>query len=152
MSIRPATPDDVDAVVSLEQQLFGTDAWSRPSVVEELTGPRRRAVVGCAPDGSVIGYAVTVRSDDVLDLQRIAVAPASRRTGVARALLADVRRVGREDGAHRMLLEVSAANEAAVSFYAAEGLVPVDRRPRYYRDGTDALVLGGPLDAREVAP
>ena len=34
------------------------------------------------------------------------------------------------------------ANQAAVAFYAACGLVQIGRRPRYYRDGTDALVMG----------
>lgn len=145
MNIRPATADDVDAVTSLEQELFGADAWSRSSVVEELTGPRRHAVVAGAGDGSVLGYAVTLRSDDVLDLQRIAVAPAHRRAGVAHELLRDVRRAGLAQGAQRILLEVRSANEAALAFYAAEGFEQIDRRPRYYRDGADALVLRGAL-------
>ena len=41
----------------------------------------------------------------------------------------------------QMLLEVSAANPDALAFYAATGFVEIDRRPRYYRDGSDALVL-----------
>ena len=40
-----------------------------------------------------------------------------------------------------MLLEVAAGNEAALAFYAAEGFTEIDRRRRYYRDGTDAVVL-----------
>ena len=40
-----------------------------------------------------------------------------------------------------MLLEVSEGNEAAVAFYAAHGFTRIDVRPRYYRDGSDALVL-----------
>jgi ribosomal protein S18 acetylase RimI-like enzyme len=44
-----------------------------------------------------------------------------------------------------MLLEVSAANTGALAFYAASGFVEIDRRPRYYRDGTDAVVLRAAL-------
>ena len=40
-----------------------------------------------------------------------------------------------------MLLEVSAANGSAIAFYTAEGFAEIDRRRRYYRDGSDALVL-----------
>jgi ribosomal-protein-alanine N-acetyltransferase len=40
-----------------------------------------------------------------------------------------------------MLLEVSERNEAAVAFYTAHGFSRIDVRPRYYRDGSDALVL-----------
>ena len=146
MTIRPATADDVAAVVALEQELFGVDAWSAESVRDELTGERRHAVVA-SEHGGVVGYAVTMRSDDVVDLQRVAVAPAHRRSGIARQLLDAVRRTGRAEGAHRMLLEVSADNTAALAFYAAEGFAEIDRRPRYYRDGSDALVLRAALGA-----
>ena len=141
--VRPASAGDVDALAALEQEVFGVDAWSTDSVREELTGERRHAVV--AEEDGLVGYAVTLRTDDVVDLQRIAVAPARRRTGIARDLLVTVRRAGRSAGAHRMLLEVSAGNVAALAFYAAEGFVEIDRRPRYYRDGSDALVLRAPL-------
>ena len=144
MTIRPATPDDVATVSELEEQLFRADAWSAASVREELTGQRRRAVVA-VDDTGVVGYAVTLLTDDVVDLQRIAVVPSQRRTGVAARLLDEVRGAGRTDGAHRMLLEVSAANTGALAFYATQGFVQIDQRPRYYRDGSDALVLRATL-------
>jgi ribosomal-protein-alanine N-acetyltransferase len=139
--LRSATAGDVDAVHALEVRLFGVDAWSPRSVHEELTGPRRVAVVACDPD--VVGYAVTMTSADVVDLQRIAVDPGHRRAGVAHRLLARVTEQARAD---RMLLEVSAANVGALGFYAAEGFGEIDRRRRYYRDGTDAVVLQRVLD------
>jgi len=141
--LRPATPDDVPAVTALERELFGVDAWSEPSVTGELTGERRRALV--ADEGGVVGYAVTLLAGDVVDLQRIGVAPAVRRTGVAGRLLAALQDSARDAGADRMLLEVSAANRGALAFYAAAGFVEIDRRSRYYRDGTDAVVLRATL-------
>ena len=145
MRIRDALDSDVETVAAIEQELFGADAWSPESVREELTGDRRRAVLAVDGRGSVVGYAVTMRTDEVLDLQRIAVLPDHRRSGVARSLLESLRRAGREAGAHRMLLEVGADNDKALAFYAAEGFVQIDRRPRYYRDGSDALVLRAAL-------
>ena len=125
------------AVAALEQEVFGVDAWSAAAVAEELTGPRRRAVVA-EEDGQVVGYAVTLAGDGMLDLQRIAVRPEHRRAGVASRLLEAVLQGTTAD---RMLLEVSSANHAALAFYGAHGFVQIDRRPRYYRDGSDALVL-----------
>jgi [ribosomal protein S18]-alanine N-acetyltransferase len=146
--LRSATAGDVDAVHALEVRLFGADAWSPRSVHEELTGPRRVAVVACDPD--VVGYAVTMTSADVVDLQRIAVDPGHRRAGVAHRLLARVTEQARAD---RMLLEVSAAKVGALGFYAAEGFGEIDRRRRYYRDGTDAVVLQRVLDRQgRMAP
>jgi ribosomal-protein-alanine N-acetyltransferase len=40
-----------------------------------------------------------------------------------------------------MFLEVAADNAAALEFYAQAGFVEVGRRPRYYANGADALVL-----------
>jgi ribosomal protein S18 acetylase RimI-like enzyme len=45
-----------------------------------------------------------------------------------------------------MLLEVSAGNEPAIALYEQAGFAEIDRRRRYYRDGSDALVLARELD------
>ena len=147
MNVRRATVDDVGAVTVLEEELFAGDDWSLESVTEEVTGPHRHAYVACDDDGDVNGYVVAMQVDDVIDLHRIAVVPAARRTGVARALLTAVQQAGRDHGATRMLLEVSDGNEAALRFYEDAGFVEIDRRAGYYRDGTDALVLQASLGA-----
>lgn len=135
MTLRPARPADIADLHRLERLVFGDDAWSEQSVRSELAGAGSVAWVAEA-DGVVVGYAMA-RSGDVVDLMRIAVHPAHRRRGVARELLAGVL----VDPVARVLLEVGATNEAALALYAATGFVEIDRRPRYYRDGTDAVVL-----------
>jgi ribosomal-protein-alanine N-acetyltransferase len=129
---------------ALEVDLFGPDAWSEGSLRDELAGPGRRAVV-LDSGAEVLGYAVTMRAGDVVDLLRIAVRRDHQRQGLAALLLADGLAAARTDGAERMLLEVSAGNTAAVHFYAAQGFSRIDVRRRYYRDGSDALVLARPL-------
>jgi ribosomal protein S18 acetylase RimI-like enzyme len=136
VAVRPATTDDVGEVTALEDELFGPDAWSEASVREELTGSGRRSAVATA-DGVVVGYAVTARAGDLVDLHRIAVQPGLRRRGVARQLLAAL-----AEG--ETLLEVSARNDGALAFYAAEGFTEITRRRRYYRDGSDAVVMRRP--------
>lgn len=147
--LRPADPGDVEAIAALEQEAFGADAWARRAVAEELTGPHRHVVVGSARGRDVVGYAVGLCSWEILDLQRIAVAPAYRRIGLARRLLAEVQRLGSRAGAVRMLLEVSADNSPALALYTSAGFRQIDRRERYYRDGSDALVLEAGLDPEE---
>ncbi len=148
--IRPATADDVAAVAALDAALFGADAWSPAAVAAELTGPRRRAVVA-VQGRQVVGYAVTALAGDTVDLDRIAVVPRLRRTGLATAMLARLTSQAVEDGAERMLLEVAAGNVAAAGFYAAAGFADLGRRRRYYRDGSDALVLRRRLRASQEA-
>jgi ribosomal-protein-alanine N-acetyltransferase len=90
------------------------------------------------------GYAA-VSVVDVAELQRIAVAAPHRRTGVATALLARVEDEARARQVDRLLLEVREDNHGACAFYAARGFTELDRRPRYYADGTTAVVLAKEL-------
>ena len=133
--IRPATLADLPALTALEQELFGVDAWNEPLLRQEIEGPGRRFLV--AEDLS--GYAVTMTAGDIVDLLRIAVRPASRRSGIASRLLDEA--LVDTDGASRMLLEVSVRNAEALGFYVARQFSVIDVRPHYYRDGSEALVM-----------
>lgn len=147
MIVRDGTDDDADALLALESLLFEADAWSLPMVVSELAADDRVVLVA-VDEGELVGYAVTLCGVDVADLHRIGVHPRSQRTGVAGALLdASLARAG-ERGAARMLLEVSARNDPAIALYERAGFAEIDRRRRYYRDGSDALVLARELDGR----
>jgi len=131
VKIRPATAADLDAVATLDEALFGDDAWSHASVAAEVSAGR----VLVADDDGVAGYVVTLHAGDVVDLMRIAVRSDRRRQGLAHALLAAA------STGHRMLLEVSERNAGAVAFYTAEGFTEIARRQRYYRDGSAAVVM-----------
>jgi [ribosomal protein S18]-alanine N-acetyltransferase len=137
--IRAAGVADVPDLVALEELLFPDDMWTVDQVTEELTAPHRQGWVWV--DESLVGYAITMTVGDIADLQRIGVHPARQRSGVAKALLLEAMGAAKAARADRMLLEVSAANTAAVGFYAAAGFTEIDRRLRYYKDGSDAIVM-----------
>lgn len=143
-TVRAATADDLDAVVVLEVDNLGDDAWSVGLLEEGLAGrvPTVHYLVA-EVDGAVAGHAVVSLAGDIAELQRIAVTPGARRTGVASALLDASLALSQE--ADRMLLEVRADNAGALGFYAARGFVEVDRRPKYYKDGSTAVVMRLPL-------
>ena len=146
--IRAADTADVEAVVALEEATQGDDAWSEGLVRDGIEGglPTISYLVA-ETDGSVIGYAVASYAGDIAELQRIGVAEEARRGGVAGELLAAIVAHAPSTGADRMLLEVRADNRRAIAFYAAHDFVEIDRRERYYRDGTDAVVMRLPLIA-----
>jgi ribosomal-protein-alanine N-acetyltransferase len=150
MILRPATRDDVAALAALETVVLGGEAWSQAGVRDEVEGPGRRVVLAVAGDGTgaevLVGYAATMTVGDVVDLQRIAVRSSYRRRGVARALLGEAFGEAAARGAARMLLEVSARNASAAGLYAASGFVEIHRRRRYYRDGSDAVVMSRTLE------
>lgn len=155
--VRACELDDAATLAGLallEQSLFGAEAWSAQALGELTATPGRRLLVieseteDEADDrGAVLGYALIGVQGDFAELLRIGVAPDAQRGGLATMLLAEALGHARGDGAERMLLEVSDANTVAQAFYARNRFVEIDRRPTYYRDGSDALVL-----QRDVAP
>ena len=142
--IRLARVDDADALVALERDAFGSDAWSHRQVEAELAALSRHVFVA-EPDGEIIGYAAISVAGDVADLTRIVVADAHRRTGVASELLVALHEAAQGAGAERILLEVAESNLAARALYRAHAYVEISRRRDYYADGGDALVLARAL-------
>lgn len=144
--IRLATPVDADAIAILEAECQGDDAWSAALVRDGVNGGLPTIQYLVADEGGTIsGYAVASYAGDIAELQRIGVATDARRRGIASALLDEIVAHAPSTGADRMLLEVRADNRGALSFYAARDFVEIDRRPRYYRDGVDAVVMRLPL-------
>ena len=140
--IRPATTDDVDAIAGLEWENLGRDAWSRALVEEGVAGELPTIHYLVAEDGDdVVGHAVVSVVADTSELQRIAVDATHRRAGLATSLLEEVVGLARDEGADRLLLEVREDNAGAIAFYVDRGFVEIDRRPRYYRDGSTAVVM-----------
>ena len=139
--IRDATAADAEAIHRLEAECLGPDAWSRALVEAGVCGdvPTVHYLV-VEDDGEVAAYAAASIVADIAELQRIAVLPAARRRGHATALMEAVADRAAEQ-ADRLLLEVREANSEALAFYATSGFVEIDRRPRYYRDGTTAVVM-----------
>lgn len=159
VAVRGARCADVPAIAALEADAFPLDPWSEnligqavddalPTVallVAESDAESDAESEGGPDAGAFAGYAVVSVVDVDAELQRIAVPEEWRRAGVARALLGAVLAHAAHRGAERLLLEVREDNLAARAFYARTGFTELGRRPRYYRDGTTAVVLVVPV-------
>lgn len=75
------------------------------------------------------------------ELLTLAVAPARRRQGLGRALVARLEAAAAARGAAAMFLEVAATNGPARALYAALGYARAGLRRGYYGPGIDALVM-----------
>jgi [ribosomal protein S18]-alanine N-acetyltransferase len=76
-----------------------------------------------------------------MHLLNLAIHPAHRRRGIARALLTAALTQGRSQNVFVVWLEVRPSNAAALALYHSFGFKEVGRRPRYYHDnGEDALI------------
>lgn len=153
MTLRQATPDDLDAIMRIERSSFPSDAWSEAAMAAELGSPYSHYLV-CEVAGAIVGYAglrVVPGSPDA-DIQTIALDADHRGAGRGRRLLTALLDEASRRGAREVFLEVRADNPAAERLYLSEGFVEIGRRPRYYQpDDIDALVMKLDLRGRAAA-
>ncbi len=147
--VRSPVTTDVEAVVALEQAVFGRGAWSPASVGHELAGTGEGRHVLVAVDGSeIVGYGALSSAGETSDLRRLAVMESHRRHRVATLLLEELLALARRLGCDRTLLEVAADNRAALALYERNDLREIARRPRYYPRAAGAAVDAVVMEVR----
>jgi [ribosomal protein S18]-alanine N-acetyltransferase len=135
----------IDAVMPIEEELFGAESWSARALWSELaqSDSRHYLIAGDADsDDPVRGYAGLGVFGDEGWILTLGVRGADQHRGIGtqllRALLAEA---GRR-GATSVLLEVRADNPVAQGLYERHGFRPIGLRKGYYQpSGTDAVVM-----------
>lgn len=144
-------PEDLGEIVRLEKESF-TDPWPKKGFEVQLTDGASIMLAARLEDpasaiGEIIGYLCAYHIFEELQLASVAVKEAFRRQGVARRLIAEMIRQGREGGAKEIWLDVRESNAAARRLYEELGFKEMYRRKNYYRKPKeDALVLFRPAD------
>lgn len=137
--VRAMTPADVAAVADLEVESF-TDPWPPAVFFEELALPGRAYVV--AEDGGhVVAYGGIMLVEEDAHVMTIAVHPSRRREGLGTSVLLALFDAALDAGARHLTLEVRESNHAAAALYQRFGFTAVGRRPRYYQDDEDAIIM-----------
>lgn len=102
--------------------------------------------LAAAGDGlQLVGYVGGMIVDGQVQILKIGTDPAWRRRGIARTLISRVASDARDLGATTCSLEVRASNAGAQAFYESLGMHSIGKRPRYYSDREDAVIMEGPL-------
>jgi ribosomal-protein-alanine N-acetyltransferase len=156
VTLREMTTADIPAVHELERRLFPVDAWPLQMFFDELAQAETRRYLVAERAGSIVGYAGLMCIEPISDVQTIAVVPEQEGRGIGSALLTELIRESRRRRAEDVLLEVRADNPRAQQLYLRYGFEQIHVRPRYYRDGVDALImrlqLGAPASAEDSHP
>ncbi|WP_442918774.1 ribosomal protein S18-alanine N-acetyltransferase [Leucobacter sp. USHLN153] len=127
---------------ALEDAVFGSDAWSRAMVADELSAPHRTYLVLVDATDTVQGYAGLLAVGTEADIQTIAVDPALRGQGQGRRLMNALLDEAETRGVREVFLEVRADNPVAQRLYESLGFVEIGVRPKYYQpEGIDAVVM-----------
>jgi ribosomal protein S18 acetylase RimI-like enzyme len=146
--VRPATIEDIPALVALENRTFSGDLVSARSFRHLLTRGNAVTIVDEA-GGAVRGYAVLLfkKASPVARLYSFAVAHEHRGRGIAKALLAEAERIAAGRGCGLMRLEVRKDNAAAQALYRKLGYRETGTAAGYYDDRMTAVRMEKPLAA-----
>ena len=143
---RDARESDLDAVAALEAVAFPIP-WKRDYFGAEIGAPHRFNRVAKDGAGTLVGYVFCAYAGGEIHVNKIAVAERWRRRGIGAMLMSEVFELGARIRAVEIYLEVRTTNDPARAFYRGFGFREAGRRPAYYFDGEDALVMVRTLDA-----
>lgn len=154
LSLVRFTDPETQALVR-EVQAEYTSLYGAPDespLDEDVFDPPRGAFFLARVDGSPVAMGGwRLRSDvrpwglsQAAEIKRMYVAPAARRRGYARAVLAHLEDTARAAGADVMVLETGIAQPAAIAMYVSAGYLPVERFG-YYSWSSKSRYFGKPL-------
>ncbi len=147
ITARPATVRDADDLARLHAASVAANEapWSSLDFHQLLMEPHNRGLIAFDRDGRACGMLIWRQVLETADILALAVDPAARRRGIARALLTLMINGIRLAGGQTVMLEVATSNAAAIQLYASLDFQPVGQRRGYYRrqdgDREDARVM-----------
>jgi ribosomal-protein-alanine N-acetyltransferase len=97
--------------------------------------------IGLSQDKLLLAYSFSWLLPPETHLLNLAVHPDFRGQGLGRRLLGSILRLSRKAQCRKVFLEVREGNQAAMGLYASLGFLPTSRRPSYYSDGSDAILM-----------
>lgn len=160
VTVRPATLDDVDAVVAILVEVAGEGRWIGTEAPVDVEQRRRRMVEDVEREEAIVLVAEVAGQPvgelglylaryGVADLG-MAVAAGWRGRGIGSALLAEAIGRARTAGAHKIALQVWPHNAAAIALYERSGFQREGYLTRHYRRRSgelwDAIIMGLRLD------
>ena len=143
--MRAATTEDAEVIYALACELAGAVGDSPPGfenvrerLAELLQEPQARVIVAEGGDGVVVGVASLwikpdlAHGDTVVEVPTLVVTEGSRREGVGRLLMEEVRGLASENEANLVELVATTQNVAARAFYRTLGFVETNHITRQF--------------------
>ena len=150
--LQPARGGDSPRLAAIAQECVEhglQPRWSAARILWHVRDPDSVVLTARRAD-TLAGFAVMRYADSAAHLNLLAVVPAHRRRGVARALLGWLEDSARTAGTFDIGLELRAGNDAARTFYRALGYRELGCIPGYYQGMEAAIRMA--RDVRAAAP
>tara|TARA_B100001113_G_C21051090_1_gene596785 strand:- start:622 stop:1068 length:447 start_codon:yes stop_codon:yes gene_type:complete len=138
MNIRLATINDLNEIYYIEEKVFN-DYWSIDLIESELKDQEHSEVSVLEINKKIIGYIFQRKILDDNHIINLAIDIPYQHKGYGRFLLMKILEKDKNDT--NVFLEVKEANLPAIKLYIDLGFEEVDRKDRYYSDGSNAIFM-----------
>ena len=140
MLIRRARKEDYAAFAAIEAEHPGYPAWGEKGFEAEEKN-RNSVTLAAECDGRAAGFINFWILRPQVQLNTLAVSKAFLRRGAAGALIGKLLEYAAKNLCREVDLEVNEHNAPALALYQRHGFELVGRRPKFYNNADDALLL-----------
>jgi [ribosomal protein S18]-alanine N-acetyltransferase len=151
-AIRPATHDDLNSIMLVEQRVHAF-----PWDLEAFKGEFKKnyshflVITDDETDSIVAGYIVFWLLFDECQILNLAVDTSHRGMGHAKRLVRQAVKMAVKADLRKVTLEVRKSNQPAIELYQGLGFTIRHVRKAFYSNGEDAYVMGIEIDSALVA-
>ena len=138
MNIRIAELEDINEIYNIEKKVFN-DYWSLDLIKSEIIEKKYSRVTVLELKKKIIGYIFQRKIYDENHIINLAIDIPYQHRGYGKLLLMKI--LEKDDNDTNVFLEVKEANLPAVKLYIDLGFEEVDRKERYYSDGSNAIFM-----------
>ena len=138
MKIRYATIEDADEIFKIEQNVF-KDYWSLKSIKSEFLNSKNSYISVLEIENKIIGYIFQRIIDNQSHIVNLAIDVPFQHKGYGKFLLKNVLEKDIHDT--DVFLEVKEANFPAIKLYSDLGFEEIEKKDRYYSDGSNAVFM-----------
>ena len=138
MNIRLATINDLNEIYYIEEKVFN-DYWSIDLIESELKDQEYSEVSVLEINKKIIGYIFQRKIFNDNHIINLAIDIPYQHKGYGKFLLMKILEKDKNDT--NVFLEVKEANLPAIKLYIDLGFEEVDRKDRYYSDGSNAIFM-----------
>jgi len=134
----PVSADEAARLATLHQRCF-KQSWTAAEFASLMNNP---AVIGLVftEDERDIGLTLLQTIGSETEILTFGILPERRGLGLGYGLLQAICDLLLASDKHNVFLEVSENNKPAINLYLGFGFKQISVRPRYYDDGSDALI------------
>lgn len=142
ITIRKMEKSDLENVMHIEAEAYGSHHWSKDSFYNELSNNLAHYFCALNSENELLGYAGFWGILEEAHITTLAVSKNHRRNNIAQSLLFKIIDDCYEKKIKYITLEVRISNIPAISLYEKNGFRSIGTRKAYYQDNNeDALIM-----------